>query len=660
VTIPARSAAQREAVLTRHVTPLLGLAMLWTLAASTGEDWPPYFVGEVVVAGDTEDRAATTGTVSVLEADDIRKLGAATVAEALRHLAGASMSVGPRDEQRVWVRGYEPSDVLVLLDGIPIADPYSGEVDLGQVPVGDVARIVLARGAASPEYGPGGMGGVINIVTVQGAGAAGYSADLDADDHSTIRAHAAAGGAVGPSDWYVGLGYETSDGWPLSEDFEATPFEDGGVRENSDLERWSALARVGHEFSEAGRLTATLRLIDSDKGIPFSTERPAGFVRFARFPEWRQGTAALGWEGGLGATATLRAQLYGHRFDNTLAAYTDQELDELSLESTFVDDVLGGWVVADAALGRHALSASLHLREDRHERLEAEPGEEAAPTERYTVRSGSMSATDRMTLGLRTALTVSAAVDDSSVASAWRADGLAGEEGSSIRLSPQAELDVVLGRGVAGTFAIYRRTRFPTLRQMYGGEVPNPELQPQLATGASLGIDWRPDNRARLAAAFYADRVDDLITRLGRDLPYENQDQAELAGLELSARQSWRRVDAGLEVAVLRAELVESTQELEEIPYVPDATFDADLGVTIARRGEARLHWSWVGSRVWYDGAERRELDPYQLLRVSFGWRWPAFALEAALDNALDAAVEPEWGYPAAGRRLWISLHVGR
>ena len=647
-------------MLTRHVTPLLGLALLWPVAAGAGEDWPAYFVGEVVVAGESDDPAAGTGTVTVLEAEDIRKLGAATVAEALQHLAGASMSVGARDEQRVWVRGYEPADVLVLLDGIPIADPYSGEVDLGQVPVGDVARIVLTQGAAAPEYGPGGMGGVINIVTVQGAGAPGVSADLEATGESTLRAHAAAGGAAGATDWYVGVGYESSDGWPLSDDFEPTPFEDGGVRENSDLERWSALARVGRAFGDAGRLTATLRLIDSEKGIPFSTDRPAGFVRFARFPEWRQGTAALGWEGGLGASATLRAQLYGHRFDNTLAAYTNQDLDELSLESTFADDVLGGWAVVDSARGRHALSASLHLREDEHQRLEAAPGEEAEPTERYTVRTGSLSAADRVALGARTSLTLAAAVDDFAVTSAWRADGLAGEEGSTTRLSPQAELDAALGRGVVGSIAVYRRTRFPTLRQLYGGDVPNPQLEPQLATGASAGISWRPDERGQVAATLYADRVDDLITRLGRDFPYENQDQAELAGLELSARRSWQRVDLGLEAAIQRAELVESAQGLAEVPYVPEATVDADLGIAVARRGDLRLHWSWVGSRVWYDGTQRRELDPYHLLRLSFGWSWPAFAVEASLDNALDADVEPEWGYPAAGRRLWVSLHVGR
>ncbi|HQN97337.1 MAG TPA: TonB-dependent receptor [Thermoanaerobaculales bacterium] len=644
----------------RSVTPLLGLAILCSAAARGGDDWPPYFVGEVVVVAESDDPTAGPGTVTVLEADDIRRLGAATVADAVQHLAGASISVGARDEQRIWVRGYEPADVLVLLDGIPIADPYSGEVDLGQVPVGDVARIVLSRGAASPEYGPGGMGGVINIVTVQGAGAAGCSGDLEATGESTVRAHAAAGGAAGAADWYVGVGFESSEGWPLSGDFEPTPYEDGGRRANSDLERWSALARVGYGFGERGRLTATLRLIDSDKGIPFSTERPAGFVRFARFPEWRQATAALGWEGELGGSATLRAQLYGHRFDNTLDAYTSQDLDELSLESTFNDDVLGGWVVTNTTAGRHALSGALHLREDRHERLEALPGEEAEATERYTVRTGSLSAADRLALGARTALTLTAAVDDYQVASAWRADGLAGGEGSSTLFSPQAEFDVALGRDVAGSIAVYRRSRFPTLRQLYGGDVPNPDLAPQLATGASAGIDWRPGGRGRLAITAYADRVDDLITRRGRDFPYENQDRAELVGLELEARSGWRRVDLGLEAAVQQADFVESAQGLEEVPYVPEAAFDADLGVAVARRGDLRLHWAWVGTRVWYDGADRRELDPYQLLRVSLGWRWRGFALEAALDNALDADVEQEWGYPTAGRRLWVALHVGR
>jgi hypothetical protein len=66
---------------------------------------------------------------------------------------------------------------------------------------------------------------------------------------------------------------------------------------------------------------------------------------------------------------------------------------------------------------------------------------------------------------------------------------------------------------------------------------------------------------------------------------------------------------------------------------VPDATVDLDLGLEIGRGGDLRLHWSWVGARTWYDGADRADLEPYDLLRASFRWRWPAFDLTLAIDN---------------------------
>jgi hypothetical protein len=109
---------------------------------------------------------------------------------------------------------------------------------------------------------------------------------------------------------------------------------------------------------------------------------------------------------------------------------------------------------------------------------------------------------------------------------------------------------------------------------------------------ARAGIELRFDGRSRLTAAVSADRVDDLMTRRGRD----------------------------------------------DLP----------------------LHRSRVVTRVWYVGAERQELDPYQLASLSHGWSWTVVALDAARVNALSADVEPEWGCPVASRRPRVSLHVGR
>ena len=131
------------------------------------------------------------------------------------------MSVGGRNEQKVWVRGYEQSNVLLLVDGVPIADPYYGDLDLGQLPLFDVARVSVTRGAASPLYGPNGLGGVINVTTMQGGPGTRVAGDLRLTRERTAVAHASVGGGDVLS-WYFGLGAETSDGWPMAGGFKET------------------------------------------------------------------------------------------------------------------------------------------------------------------------------------------------------------------------------------------------------------------------------------------------------------------------------------------------------------------------------------------------------------------------------------------------------
>ncbi len=54
---------------------------------------------------------------------------------------------------------------LVLLDGIPINDGFSGAVNWSVIPKGSVEAIEIVHGPMSALYGSGAMGGVINIIT---------------------------------------------------------------------------------------------------------------------------------------------------------------------------------------------------------------------------------------------------------------------------------------------------------------------------------------------------------------------------------------------------------------------------------------------------------------------------------------------------------------
>ena len=277
---------------TRVLAPALFFALMSGPAAQArNEPTPvedpikPYFVGQIVVTSDPEDPADAAADVEVLENEELQKLGVRNVAEALEHMTGLSGSTGSRNEHMIWVRGYNQAQTLVLVDGIPVADPYSGEVDLGRIPVSDVARIVATRSGASPVYGPNALGGVINIVTFQGNTGRVTEADLRLSDNDTILGHASTGGRSGSMDWYVGAGIGESDGYGLSDDFQAQSYEDGDLRVNSDYQTLSFSGRLGFDVGAHDRVTATFRLLDTEKGVPFHTSRPTGFIKFSRFPQ---------------------------------------------------------------------------------------------------------------------------------------------------------------------------------------------------------------------------------------------------------------------------------------------------------------------------------------------------------------------------------------
>ena len=618
----------------------------------------PFFFGEIVVVD--EDDEPPPGTTDVMDAVAIQTTGVVTIGEALGLLPGVSMSIGGRDEQKLWVRGYEQSNVLLLVDGVPVSDPYNGDLDLGQLPIFDVARVSVTRGAASPLYGPNGLGGVINVTTMQGGPSTRIAGDLRLTKQRTALAHASVGGGDRVS-WYFGLGAETSDGWPMAGGFEDTPFQDEGVRVNSDLRRATAMARVGWKITNAGTLYASLRFIDAEKGIPFHTTRPVGFIKFARFPEWLQTTLALGYEHDL-AGGQLRAQVYGHAFENTLEVFADPDLETVRLESSFSDRVYGGYVQGEWALGGgHRLGSALHLRQDRHLKTERYPDGSRDPSNNYRAWTWSLSAEDRWRIDEANSLIASLSLDGLDVIRAESVREINGDpvltsdpRPSETLLSPQIEYRRMLGSEWRASIALYRRGRFPTMRQLYGTEPPNPELGPQQTTGVDVGAGFSPSTALSAEGTVFFNRVTDLITREGRDFPYRNQDEAEIQGVELRFRGEVGVFDYSASWTGLDHHFTNSSEGFEELPFVPDHQIELIGVVHLGRRVDLRGVWLATGRRVAYDRGDRLELDAYSLLDLGLTGRVGITELTLQMDNVLDAAVEMEPGYPLPGRRVWV------
>jgi iron complex outermembrane receptor protein len=159
-------------------------------------------------------------SISIITAEDIRRHGHRTLAEALQSVRSLYVS-NDRNYVYLGMRGFlRPGDyttrVLVLVDGHRINDNLfdSGVIGReGMVDVELIDRIEVIRGPGSTMYGSSAFLGVINIVTKEGADVDGLELGADAGSHEAMRARAVYGEQLDSGlELMVSGGYYTSSG----------------------------------------------------------------------------------------------------------------------------------------------------------------------------------------------------------------------------------------------------------------------------------------------------------------------------------------------------------------------------------------------------------------------------------------------------------------
>jgi outer membrane receptor for ferrienterochelin and colicins len=105
----------------------------------------------------------TVEAVEVISAEEIANMGAKNVAEVMANIPGVVIYEHP--QSTVMMQGFEGAYVKVLIDGMEITGDTGGATPVNMIPVSDIERIEIVRGASSVLYGSDAMGGVINIIT---------------------------------------------------------------------------------------------------------------------------------------------------------------------------------------------------------------------------------------------------------------------------------------------------------------------------------------------------------------------------------------------------------------------------------------------------------------------------------------------------------------
>ncbi|MBU1262346.1 TonB-dependent receptor [bacterium] len=132
---------------------------------------------EVVVTAtrDTQEIRKIPANITVITAQEIEESGATSLVDVLEGLSSIHFRTfsGNASQSQIDMRGFGDNGfgrTLVMLDGRRLNNPDMAGINWLQIPLANVERIEVVRGANSVLYGDNAVSGVINIITQKGGG----------------------------------------------------------------------------------------------------------------------------------------------------------------------------------------------------------------------------------------------------------------------------------------------------------------------------------------------------------------------------------------------------------------------------------------------------------------------------------------------------------
>lgn len=154
------------------------LALFWLAAnhmaqaQQASQDAPATELRTVVVSASRSQAQveAMPLNTTIVSQQDIQRSSAQTLDQLLREVPGLNFTGVPATQSdptghQTKMRGLNNAKVLVLLDGVPLHDPFYLTTQWFKVPLSNIERVEVVRGGNSSLWGNMAVAGVINIVS---------------------------------------------------------------------------------------------------------------------------------------------------------------------------------------------------------------------------------------------------------------------------------------------------------------------------------------------------------------------------------------------------------------------------------------------------------------------------------------------------------------
>lgn len=495
-------------------------------AAVSEEEMAAEIPEAIIVTGRGLDPALSTGiyATTTLERETIIAAPSGRIEDVLRGVAGFqqfrrsdSRSANP-SAQGVTLRalgGNATSRALVLLDGVPLADPFFGYIPLSAIAPETLGTIRVTRGGGSGPFGAGALAGTIELESADPAAAGAFLGSAAINS----RAETELSGVLTQR---LGSGFAVASGrWDRGQGFFTTP----------EAQRVPASARAAFDSWSAGVRAVAPLSADIEVQARIGAFRDARTLRFEGADSTSEGEDASIRIVGRGAWQfDALAYVQTRDFSNIVISATrfTPTLDQRRTPSTGIG---GKFELRPPLAEGHDLRIGADYR-----RADGELQEEAisAITGAITERRRAGGATANLGLFIEDDWQIGPLVingglraDRSSItggfysAAGLPVSTLVAPDRSDWSLSWRAGASFNAARRLDLRAAAYTGLRLPTLNELYRPFVvfpvvteANAALENERLEGFEIGFDWQPVNALVVSVTAFDNQVENAIANV--------------------------------------------------------------------------------------------------------------------------------------------------
>lgn len=569
---------------------------------------------EIVVTGQgLEAGPATPAYDSVtLERDDLLDGASGRLEERLASIAGFSQfrrsdsrSANPT-AQGITLRalgGNASSRTLLLLDGVPVANPFFGYIPFSALSPERLAAVRVTRGGGSGAFGSGSVAGTIDMVSAGPREVGALQALAAVNDRGEIQLSANSSARLGQGFVVGSVQWDRGDGFWTTPRGQRTP-----ASARAAFESWSASLRAVAPIADDIEIQASLFAYGDGRTLRFrgadsQIEGQQASLRIVGRGDWQ--FDVIGY---------LQAQDYSNIVIS--ATSFQKTLDQRQTPTT----ALGGKLELRPPAGD---AVTIRLGTD-YRLARGRLFETPYSAGRITAlrRAGG----DQSNIGLfiegdwnlgSIVLTAGARADRWVIENGYfRQAGPGGAVQQDIGYADRSGWSGnarggLLWRAASGfdlRAAVYTGMRLPTLNELYRPFVvfpvttnANPDLKPERLVGYEIGADWRPADNLSLAVTLFDNRVEDAIANVTLS--------ANLRQRQNVASVASRGVEASANVSLGEFSLAASTAWTDATVHAPGTSIHGNRPAQVPHLAVAAT-LAWKNASRWKVSATLRHVGP--------------------------------------------------